>query len=49
MESYKRGSRTVWNYKYHIVWVNKYRYKLLRGDVGKLAASYCVRQRADMR
>jgi putative transposase len=31
---YKRGSHTVWDCKYHIVWVTKYRYQVLGGDVG---------------
>ena len=34
MESYKRGSHTVWDCKYHIVWTTKYRYQVLGGDVG---------------
>ena len=34
MENYKRGSHTVWDCKYHIVWVTKYRYEILGGDVG---------------
>jgi putative transposase len=34
MESYKRGSHTVWDCKYHIVWTTKYRYTVLGGDVG---------------
>src|SRR5262249_32080622 len=33
MESYKRGSHTVWDCKYHVVWVTKYRYSVLGGDV----------------
>ena len=35
MESYKRGSHTVWDCKYHVVWVTKYRYQVLGGDVGQ--------------
>src|SRR5262245_49173605 len=35
MESYKRGSHTVWDCKYHVVWVTKYRYPVLGGDVGQ--------------
>src|SRR5262249_12068897 len=35
MESYKRGSHTVWDCKYHIVWVAKYRFPILGGDVGQ--------------
>src|SRR5271166_2965085 len=34
MEAYKRGSHTVWDSKYHLVWVTKYRYPVLGGDVG---------------
>ena len=34
MEAYKRGSHTVWDCKYHLVWVTKYRYPVLGGDVG---------------
>jgi putative transposase len=34
MEAYKRGSHTVWDCKYHLVWVTKYRYGVLGGDVG---------------
>jgi putative transposase len=33
MEAYKRRSHTVWDCKYHLVWVTKYRYAVL-GDVG---------------
>jgi hypothetical protein len=34
MEAYKRGSHTVWDCKYHVVWITKYRYPVLGGDVG---------------
>ena len=30
---YRYGSPTVYNIEYHFVWVTKYRYKVLRGDV----------------
>ena len=30
---YRYGSHTVYNIEYHFVWVTKYRYQLLRGDV----------------
>jgi putative transposase len=33
MEAYKRGSHTVWDCKYHLVWVTN-RYPVLGGDVG---------------
>jgi putative transposase len=35
MEDYKRGSHTVWDCKYHLVWTTKYRYEVLAGDVGQ--------------
>ena len=34
MEDYKRGSHTVWDCKYHVVWTTKYRYQVLGGEVG---------------
>ena len=37
MQDYKRGSHTIWDCKYHIVWVTKYRYPILTGDVGERA------------
>ena len=33
MQDYKRGSHTIWDCKYHLVWVTKYRYPILAGDV----------------
>ncbi len=35
MESCKRGGRTVWGCKYHLVWITKYRYQVPGGDVGQ--------------
>lgn len=32
---YRYGSHTVYKIEYHFVWVTKYRYKVLRGDVGQ--------------
>jgi len=34
MQEYKRGSHTVWDCKYHLVWTTKYRYQVLGGEVG---------------
>ena len=33
--NYRYGSHTVFKIEYHFVWVTKYRYKVLRGDVGQ--------------
>jgi putative transposase len=34
MHTAKSGSHTVWDCKYHIVWVTKYRFSVLGGDIG---------------
>ena len=37
MKDYKAGSHTVWDCKHHLVWIMKYRYPVLVGDVGERA------------
>jgi putative transposase len=37
MQDYKRGSHAVWDCKYHLVWVTKYRYPILPRGVGQRA------------
>jgi len=37
MQYYKKTSHTIYNCTYHIVWVTKYRYKVLVGDIGRRA------------
>ncbi len=37
MPEYRQGAHTVYDIKYHIVWVTKYRYKVLRGEVAERA------------
>jgi putative transposase len=37
MLNYRKGSHSVWDCKYHLVWTTKYRYPILGGDVGKRA------------
>lgn len=32
---YRYGSHTVYQIEYHFVWVTKYRYKVLKGDVAE--------------
>ena len=49
MEAYKRGGHTVWDCKYHLVWVTKYRYSVLGGDVESGAVSCCAKRRARTR
>ena len=33
MKQYRKGSHTVHDVKYHFVWITKYRYQVLRGDL----------------
>src|SRR5665648_1117808 len=35
MVDYKKGSHTVYDIKYHVVWVTKYRYKILHKVIGQ--------------
>ena len=30
---YRKGSHAIYDIKYHFVWVTKYRYRVLQGDV----------------
>ncbi len=34
MTQYRKGAHTVHDLRYHVVWVTKYRYKVLQGEVG---------------
>ncbi|EGV27530.1 transposase IS200-family protein, partial [Thiorhodococcus drewsii AZ1] len=43
---YRYGSHTVFRIEYHFVWVTKYRYKVLRGDVEERVREL-VRQTCD--
>jgi putative transposase len=40
---YRYGSHTVFNIEYHFVWVTKYRYQILKGDIA-LRVRELVRQ-----
>jgi len=35
VKQFKKLSHAVWRCKYHIVWCPKYRFRILRGEVGK--------------
>lgn len=37
MVEYRRSAHAVFDIKYHVVWVTKYRYKVLRGRVAERA------------
>lgn len=33
MVEYRKGSHTLYDIKYHVIWVTKYRYNVLRGPI----------------
>ena len=37
MGEYHHSAPAVWDIKYHLVWITKYRYKILGGEVGERA------------
>ena len=39
MSRFKRLSHTIWYCQYHIIWVPKYRYRILTGSVGTSMAN----------
>lgn len=43
MVDYKKGSHTVYDIKYHVVWVTKYRYKILHKSIGERLENCFVR------
>jgi len=37
MTEYRTSGHAVWDIKYHVIWITKYRYKVLRGEVAERA------------
>ncbi len=37
MTEYHHSAHAVWDIKYHLVWITKYRYRILRGDIAERA------------
>jgi putative transposase len=37
MGEYRHGAHTVFGLKYHVVWITKYRYEVLQGDIAERA------------
>ena len=37
MVEFRRSAHAVTDLKYHVIWVTKYRYKILRGDIAERA------------
>ena len=42
MSRFRKLSHTIWHCQYHIVWVPKYRYRVLRDRIGE-EVSHCIR------
>ena len=43
MSRFRKLSHTIWHCHYHIVWVPKYRYRILEGNIGA-EVDRCIRQ-----
>ncbi|MFX3615939.1 MAG: transposase [Sporolactobacillus sp.] len=39
MDGYQKGDHSVYNIRYHMIWVTKYRYQVLRGQVAAFSGS----------
>ena len=42
MSRFQKLSQTIWHCQYHIIWVPKYRFKILIGEIGAEVAN-CIR------
>ena len=48
MSRFRKLSHTIWHCQYHIVWVPKYRHRILTGPVGNEVSS-CIRAFSDQK
>ena len=46
MSRFRKLSHTIWHCQYHLVWVPKYRYRILTGLVGQ-EVERCIRAFAE--
>jgi len=37
MGEYRTSGHAIWDIKYHLIWITKYRYPILRGEVAERA------------
>ena len=37
MGEYRTSGHVIWDIKYHLIWITKYRYPILRGEVAERA------------
>ena len=52
MSRFRKLSHTIWHCQYHIVWVPKYRYRILTGrvseEVGRCIRAFTERQQGEV-
>ena len=48
MTDYRRSAHAVFDIKYHLVWITKYRYKILKGRIAERARDL-IRQTCEAR
>ncbi|MFD1363241.1 IS200/IS605 family transposase [Lentibacillus salinarum] len=48
MDGYRKSGHAVYDIKYHVIWVTKYRYKVLRGQIA-VRARELIRQGCEAR
>jgi len=48
MDGYRKSGHVVYDIKYHVIWVTKYRYKILRGNIA-LRTRELIRQGCEAR
>ncbi len=48
MTEYTKGSHTVFHHRYHLVWITKYRYRVLQGDLRLRVRSIIAQVAEDM-
>jgi len=48
MSDYVKGNHNVYHHRYHIVWITKYRYKILTGDLQKRVRTLIAQSAEDM-
>jgi putative transposase len=42
VKSYSKGSHTIYHHRYHLVWITKYRYRVLRGELQRRVRTIIV-------
>ncbi|MBP9748680.1 IS200/IS605 family transposase [Patescibacteria group bacterium] len=51
-EDYRKGSHTIFSLQLHIIWITKYRYKVLKGEIAdrtrQLVRRICAEERAEI-